>query len=75
MTNSAGPDQKPTDMDLHCFHRQDMVYLGSAGPELKWGLKSACINSLPAAQFNNDHFIKLNSFWQADKIKQLIAFL
>ena len=26
MTNSADPDQKPTDLDLHCL--QNRVYLG-----------------------------------------------
>ena len=24
MSNSAGPDQKPTDLDLHCLQRQDI---------------------------------------------------
>ena len=31
MTNSADPDQlasEPTDLDLHCFHRQRMPGLG-----------------------------------------------
>ena len=29
MTNSADPDQKPTDLDLHCLQKQ--VYPGSEG--------------------------------------------
>ena len=29
MANSADPDQKPTDLDLHCL--QNRVYPGSAG--------------------------------------------
>ena len=24
MTNSADPDQKPTDLDLHCLQKQDI---------------------------------------------------
>ena len=32
MTNSADPDQKPTDLDL-----QRQTFLGSAGPGLKGG--------------------------------------
>ena len=32
MANSADPDQKPTDLDLHCL--QNRVYPGSAGQGL-----------------------------------------
>ena len=33
MANSADPDQKPTDLDLHCL--QNSVYPGSAEQGLK----------------------------------------
>ena len=31
MTNSADPDQKPTDLDLHCWLRQGMSCLAREG--------------------------------------------
>ena len=31
MTNSADPDQKPTDLDLHCLLRQGMSCLAREG--------------------------------------------
>ena len=35
MANIADPDQKPTDLDLHCL--QNRVYPGSAGQGLRVG--------------------------------------
>ena len=31
MANSADPDQKPTDLDLHCLLRQGMSYSAREG--------------------------------------------
>ena len=38
MANSADPDQKPTDLDLHCL--QNRVYPGSAGQGLTVKLRT-----------------------------------
>ena len=34
MENSEDPDQKPSDMDQHCFLKR--IYLGSAGSVLNY---------------------------------------
>ena len=46
MEKIADPDQKPADLDLHCFLK--MIYLGSAGKGLthEWQLKIYSIQHL-----------------------------
>ena len=40
MTNSEDPDQKPTDLDLHCLLRQGMMCLAREGLKYMYVLVS-----------------------------------